>query len=122
MLTIFFPIMESLEILRFASAQEGAVELTPAGKQFAEADILERKKIFASHLMSYVPLARHVRRSLDEASENTVSEERFLRELQDYLSEEASEEVLKVAIDWGRYAEIFAYDYNSGMLSLENPE
>lgn len=117
-----FPIIEAVEILRFASAKEGAVELSIAGKQFAEADILERKKIFASHLMSYVPLGRHIRRVLDEASEHTESEERFLRELQDYFSEEASEDVLKVAIDWGRYAEIFAYDYNSGMLSLENPE
>lgn len=117
-----FPIMESLEILRFASAKEGEVETTNAGKHFAQADILERKKIFASHLMSYVPLARHIRRVLDEAHEHAESEERFLRELQDYLSEEASEEVLKVVIDWGRYAEIFAYDYNSGMLSLENPE
>jgi NitT/TauT family transport system ATP-binding protein len=24
-------------------------------------------------------------------------------------------------IDWGRYAEIFAYDFNTGILSLENP-
>lgn len=117
-----FPIIESLEILRFAFAKEGVIELSVAGKQFAEANILERKKIFASHLMSYVPLARHVRRILDEEDDHTEDEERFLNELHDYLSEEASEEVLKVAIDWGRYAEIFAYDYNSGKLSLENPE
>jgi NitT/TauT family transport system ATP-binding protein len=44
-----------------------------------------------------------------------------LGELEDYVSEEEAERVLKVVIDWGRYAEIFAYDDNSGMLSLENP-
>ena len=38
------------------------------------------------------------------------------------LGEEAAEEVLKIAIDWGRYAELFAYDYNTGILSLEDPE
>ena len=29
--------------------------------------------------------------------------------------------VLKTMIDWGRYAEIFAYDVKTGILSLENP-
>ena len=117
-----FPITEALEILRFAHVSEGDIELSYAGKLFAEADILERKKIFASHLMSYVPLARHIRRILDERPGQRASKARFLNELEDYLSEDAAEEVLKVVIDWSRYAETFAYDYNTGMLSLENPE
>lgn len=117
-----FPITEALEILRFASVAQGDIELSEAGKRFAEADILQRKQIFASHLMSYVPLARHIRRVLDDRTDHMVSEERFLKELENYLSKEAAEEVLTNMIDWGRYAEIFAYDYNSGMLSLENPE
>lgn len=116
-----FPITESLEILRFARVSGGDIELSNAGRQFANAEILEQKKIFASHLINYVPLARHIRRVLDERRGHQASEERFLRELEDYLSEEAAEEVLKTIIDWGRYAEIFAYDYNTGMLSLENP-
>lgn len=117
-----FPITEVLEILRFASVAKGDIELSEAGKRIAEADILQRKKIFAAHLMSYVPLARHIRHELDKNSEHRVSEERFLGELEDYLSQDAAEEVLRIVIDWGRYAEIFAYDYNTGMLSLENPQ
>ncbi len=117
-----FPITEVLEILRFASVAEGDIELSEAGKRIADADILQRKKIFAAHLMSYVPLARHIRHELDKEADHRVSEERFLRELEDYLSEEAAEEVLTIVIDWGRYAEIFAYDYNTGLLSLENPK
>jgi NitT/TauT family transport system ATP-binding protein len=116
-----FPITESLEILRFAQVSTGDIELNAAGKAFADADILERKKIFASHLLSYVPLARYIRRILDERPEHRASEERFLSELEDYLSEDAAKEVLRVVIEWGRYAEIFAYDYNTGLLSLENP-
>ena len=72
--------------------------------------------------MNHVPLARHIRRVLDERPGHQASEERFLRELEDHLSEEAAEEVLKIVIDWGRYAELFAYDYNTGILSLENPQ
>jgi len=41
--------------------------------------------------------------------------------LEDYLTEGEAERVLRTVIEWGRYAELFAYDYNSGVLSLENP-
>lgn len=117
-----FPITEALEILRFAQVSKGDIELNAAGKAFADADILERKKIFASHLLSYVPLARYIRRILDERPEHRATEERFLSELEDYLSEDAAKEVQRIVIEWGRYAEIFAYDYNTGQLSLENPK
>lgn len=116
-----FPITEVLEILRFARVLGGDIELSPAGRQFGNADILEQKKIFANHLLNYVPLARHICRILDERRGHQASEQRFLGELEDYLSEDAAEEVLETIIDWGRYAELFAYDYNTGILSLENP-
>ena len=48
-------------------------------------------------------------------------EERFLSKLEDYLSEKEADRVLRTMIDWGWYAEIFAYDFNTGILSLENP-
>jgi len=38
------------------------------------------------------------------------------------VCEDDAERVLRVAIEWGRYAEHFAYEEGSGMLSLENPE
>lgn len=116
-----FPLTEVLEILRFAYVKDGDLVLGAAGKLFANADILERKKIFAAHLIRYVPLAKHIRRVLDERPGHRASKERFLNELEDFLSEEEAERVLRVVIDWGRYAEIFAFDNNTGMLSLENP-
>ncbi len=42
-----FPLTEMLEVLGFAKVSAGDIELTPAGKLFAHADILDRKKIFA---------------------------------------------------------------------------
>jgi NitT/TauT family transport system ATP-binding protein len=117
-----FPLTEALEILRFGVVSEGDIELTEQGKVFADADILRRKQVFAAHLMSYVPLARHIRQMLDRKNDHTMQEKNFLDELQGDLSEDAAEEVLATVIDWGRYAELFAYDYNTGILSLENPQ
>ena len=68
-----------------------------------------------------MPLARHIRQVLDEKSDHRVHEHVFLDELEHYLSKQAAIETLKVAIDWGRYAELFAFDATSGTLSLENP-
>lgn len=116
-----FPILETLEILGFAQVSDGDIQLSSLGRRFADADLQERKQLFATRLLEKVPLARYIRRVLDEKTGHRVSEERFLTKLEDYLSEKEAERVLNTMIDWGRYAEIFAYDFNTGMLSLENP-
>ena len=116
-----FPILETLEILGFAHIREGDVHLSQLGKDFSDADLQARKLLFAQRLLETVPLARYIRRVLDEKIGHRVSEERFLTKLEDYLSEDEAERVLRTMIDWGRYAEIFAYDFKTGFLSLENP-
>ena len=116
-----FPLTELLEILRFAKVSKGDISITDEGRAFIEADILERKKIFSIHLKKYVPLARYIYDQLVRHPRHRALEENFLSLLEDYLSETEAERVLSTVIEWGRYAELFAYDYNSGVLSLENP-
>ena len=117
-----FPLTEVLEIMSFARVSQGDIAISAAGVAFANADLLERKKLFSKHLMNYVPLAKHIRDELDKESKHQVSEEVFIAELSEFLSEKEADRVLTTVIDWGRYAELFAYDYNTGMLSLENPD
>ncbi len=117
-----FPLTETLEILGFAKVSEGDIQLSQSGKEFSSADLQLRKKMFAQCLLEKVPLARKIRTVLDEKRGHRAQEERFLSQLEDYLSEKESERVLKTVIDWGRYAEVFAYDVNTGTLSLENPD
>lgn len=116
-----FPLTELLEILRFAKVSKGDITITEAGKAFVESDILERKKIFLLHLKKYVPLARYIFDQLTRHPRHRALEEQFLSLLEDYLTEKEAERVLSTVIEWGRYAELFAYDYNAGVLSLENP-
>ena len=116
-----FPIVEALELLDFARSQGQRVELTRHGKGFVEADILRRKVIFGEHLLQHVPLAAHIRRVLDERASARAPLSRFLRELEDSLTEGEAERVLTVITDWGRYAEIFAFDADAGVFSTENP-
>lgn len=117
-----FPLLEALDLLKLATISKGDVTLTAFGRQFYDTDILERKQLFANQFMAHVPIAQHIRKILDERPFHKESEDYFLAELQEHLTENEAARVFKTIIDWGRYAEIFAYDYDSGMLSLENPK
>ncbi|HYM33183.1 MAG TPA: nitrate/sulfonate/bicarbonate ABC transporter ATP-binding protein [Candidatus Cybelea sp.] len=116
-----FPILEALELLGFAQTKDGDVALTQAGHAYVDAGLLRRKVIFAEQLRRCVPLANRIIRVLEERRQHRAPKSRFLEELEDYLPTEEAERVLDAIIAWGRFAELFSFDMNSGELSLENP-
>jgi len=116
-----FPVAETLQMMRFAEVAGGDIRLTEVGNAFANAELDERKRIFARQLLNYLPLAAHIRRVLDERPSHTARKSRFFDELEDYMSEEAAEQTLRAMISLGRYAEAFAYDDENATFSLENP-
>ncbi len=116
-----FPVAETLQMLRLAEVEGGDLRLTPEAIEFADATVDERKRLFARHLLAYVPLAAHVRRVLDERASHAAPRSRFLDELEDHMSPEAAQQSLRAVVSWARYAEIFAYDDETGSFSLENP-
>lgn len=117
-----FPIAESLALLNFAVVAHGDIRLTDAGRRFVEADVDDRKKLFAENLMARVPIAALIRRVLDERPSHRAPYTRFSEELEDFMSEEFATETLAAVISWGRYAELFAYDEQARAFSLEDPE
>jgi NitT/TauT family transport system ATP-binding protein len=116
-----FPVAETLQLFRFAEIEGGDIKLTDIGKQFAESGMDDRKKLFQRELLSHVPLATHIRRVLQERANHGAPKSRFLDELEDHMSTEDAEHTLRAVIAWGRFAEVFAYDDDSGTFSLENP-
>jgi NitT/TauT family transport system ATP-binding protein len=116
-----FPVAESLQMLRLADIGEGDITLTENGKRFAQAEIDERKHMFARLLIRYVPLAALVRRVLDERESHAAPWTRFVDELEDYMTTDAAEDTLRAVVSWARFAELFSYDDDTGTFSLENP-
>jgi len=116
-----FPLAETLQLLGFADVAHGDIRLTEDGRRFVDMDVDARKKLFREHLIARVPLAAMIRRVLDERSTHRAPYRRFSEELEDFMSEEFAEETLAALIDWGRYAELFAYDEQSQSFSLEDP-
>ncbi|WP_122582350.1 AAA-associated domain-containing protein [Pseudomonas viridiflava] len=116
-----FPIAEVLQLLRFAELKGGDIRLLPAANRYALADVDERKHIFAQHLLSFVPLVAHIRRVLDDRSTHTAPARRFRDQLEDFMSESDARQTLDAVTQWGRYAELFAYDELADQFSLDNP-
>jgi NitT/TauT family transport system ATP-binding protein len=116
-----FPVAETLQMLRLVELEGGDIKLTHMGKLFAEKDLNGRKEIFSRALMSYVALPAHIRRILDERGSHSAPKSRFLDELEDYMTPGAAEETLRAVIGWGRFGELFAYDDETAMFSLDNP-
>ncbi len=116
-----FPVSDALQMLHLAEIEGGDIKLTETGKQFVEAATDDRKKIFQRQLLSYVPLAAHIRRVLQERANHVAPKCRFFDELEDHMSTDDAESTLRSVTAWGRYAEAFAYDDDSQTFSLENP-
>jgi NitT/TauT family transport system ATP-binding protein len=117
-----FPIAETLQLLRFAEVAHGDIQITEVGRQFVEAESDVRKRLFGQQLLAHVPIVALIRRVLDERPTHKAPYRRFSEELEDVMSEEYADDTLDAAINWGRYAELFAYDEQSQTFSLEDPE
>ena len=116
-----FPVAEAMQLLRLADVEGGDIKLTHMGRRFADAELNERKEIFSRALMAHVPLAAHIRKVLDERASHSAPRTRFFDELEDHMAEDAAEETLKSVVSWARFAELFSYDDDAALFSLENP-
>jgi NitT/TauT family transport system ATP-binding protein len=116
-----FPVAEAMQLLRLADIEGGDIKLTHMGKRFADAELNERKEIFSRALMAHVPLTAHIRKVLDERASHSAPRTRFFDELEDHMAEDAADETLKAVVSWARFAELFSYDDDAALFSLENP-
>ena len=114
-----FPIVDEAVLLGFANSTQGDVQLTPAGKEFADADIGTRKKLFRDAVLSHVTLIQQIRNALERKSDKAVPREFFRDILDEHLSQEEAQRQLDTALNWGRYAEIFTYDSQTDRLLLD---
>jgi len=95
--------------------------LTDAGRKFANAGVDERKELFANHLITYVPLAAHIRRVLDGRPDHRAPFTRFREELEDYMGTDQAESTLSAVLAWARYAEAFTFIAQESMFELAVP-
>ncbi|MFZ6725725.1 nitrate/sulfonate/bicarbonate ABC transporter ATP-binding protein [Undibacterium sp. MH2W] len=117
-----FPTYEALSLLGFAMLEKGDIILTPLGRKYFEADQAQKQELFGEQLLMHVPLAAHIRRKLEVEVNGSLSEQPLLELLEEFLKADEAKRVLEVAIEWGRYGEVYEYDYHTGRLKLPEEE
>lgn len=115
-------VASALTLLGFASLEQGDIMLTPLGFQYAQADNTARKTLFGRQVLENVPLIAYIRHGLVQDPSGDLHEDLFLRLLHFSLSEADTLSVLRVAIEWGRYGELFEYNFNTGILNMPKNE
>ncbi len=109
---------EAAELLGFATIVVGNITLTTLGETFADARILTRKEIFASRIKR-LPIFKWLLTMLSNADIHDMEIEDVKSFLQEEFPPEDAERQIKTLINWGRYAELFAYDDVREVVYLE---
>jgi NitT/TauT family transport system ATP-binding protein len=117
-----FPAYEALGLLGLAHVERGDIALTALGRHFAEAEHTLRQTMFGQQVLAHAPLVARIRQQLELEPNGTLPEEPFLELLEDSMEAEEAKRMLEVAIEWGRYGEVYEYDYHTGRLKLPETE
>src|SRR5580692_4361088 len=114
------PLVDALVMLGFADLRDDRLELTGNGQVFAGASIQDSKEIFARASLDRAPLVRTIYRALRASQDGNLPAALFTDILRTSYSEEDSTRQLDVAVNWGRYAELYAYDATRGQIIRED--
>ncbi|MEP0761625.1 MAG: AAA-associated domain-containing protein [Chloroflexota bacterium] len=109
---------EAAELLGFATIAKGDITLTPLGETFAEASILARKEIFATRIRR-LPTIKWLLAMLKAADRGRLDRDVVRLALELEFSPEDAARQVEIAIQWGRYAELLAYDDSTETLYQE---
>ncbi|MFT7776201.1 nitrate/sulfonate/bicarbonate ABC transporter ATP-binding protein [Roseateles sp.] len=112
------PLADALHRLGLAQLSGGDLLMTPLGHRYVEGSHEFRREIFGQQLLAHVPLATFIRHSLEQEAHGELKEEPFLKLLMDSMDAAEAERVLRVAIEWARYGEVFEYDFHTGLIHL----
>jgi NitT/TauT family transport system ATP-binding protein len=116
------PVARAIDLLGLARVESGDLHLTLLGRRYVDGDHALRQELFGQQVLANVPLAAHIRHSLEQDPERALPEQPFLRLLQQKLDPAEAERVLKTVIEWGRHGEVFEYDFHAGSIHLPDDQ
>lgn len=113
------PLVDAATLLGFSTVESGDVLLTEIGNRFTTADIQQSKQIFAEQARHRAPLVRTICKGLAGSRDGTLRAGFFLDLLRRGFGPEDARRQLDIAIDWGRYAELYDYDTDSDRITAD---
>ena len=108
--------------VNLAAPNPADLHLTLLGRRYVDGDHALRQQLFGQQLLAHVPLAAHIRHSLEQDPARALPEQPFLRLLQQHMDAAEAERVLQTVIEWGRHGEVFEYDFHAGSIHLPDDQ
>lgn len=109
---------EAAELLGFINVAQGDISLNPLGETFIEASINLRKQIYANRIQR-LPLFHWVLQMLQNAEDKELKWDDLKESLETEFSPKIAQKQLDIVVDWGRYAELLAYNDREEKFTLE---
>ena len=113
------PLVDALVLLGFAELRGERLTLSRGGRIFAGASIQDSKEMFARASLDRAPLVRTIYRALRGSLDGNLPAGFFTDILRTHVGEDEASRQLDVAVNWGRYAELYAYDATRGQIIRE---
>jgi NitT/TauT family transport system ATP-binding protein len=114
------PLVDGAILLGFATVHDADLHVTDDGRDFVLADILTSKQLFARKAASRAPLVKAINNALAASIDGNLPQQFFVDILRRGFSEEEAHHQLDIAIDWGRYGELYDFDANTGQITRES--
>jgi NitT/TauT family transport system ATP-binding protein len=113
-------VIKAGEMLGFLDTPKQDVLLTELGNRLLDADINGRKILLKEQLRT-LGTFRFVEMILNEAKDHRLPEDVVQEELVVRLPTQDIEQLFKTVVHWARFAELFGYDADTQVLSLDEP-
>lgn len=114
------PLVDAAGMLRLLDVDGAQAFLTDTGRAWYTADIQRSKEMFAALAVAHAPLVKTIVKALENSNDGALRDDFFRDLLRRGYNDADTEKQLDIAIDWGRYGELFDYDANSGELILSD--
>lgn len=116
------PIVEAAKFMDLIQIREGDLNLKPIALEFIQGNIDQRKQIIRQQLLQHIRLVQQIYALCQSKQNHRIPEDLVLDILNNHFSPKEAQRQLNTAIDWGRYAELYAYDEPSGEIFLETSD
>jgi len=110
-------VAKAAELLDLVDTPRRKVCFTPLGRRMVQASSSERKRIWRNQVLM-LGLVRFFYDRLRSSRGGWLAREDVVKEISRRLPNEDAEATFDVLVDWGRFADLFAYDGRTGRLLM----
>ena len=109
--------VKAAELLAFVTTPEDHLALTELGRQVVAAPRKLRRQLFREQLVR-VPLVKRILEMAQHSDEQRLAKDVLLEELAIQCPQEEPKRLLRILINWGRFAELWDYQATTATLTL----